>query len=128
MIAKDIAHLDVPSVSVPNDCVPNGKSRKENKHDRSKQNIALTGAEKNTHNMGLYKRGTTWCVQYFADGRRIREAVGPSKRQAELILAQRKTELKEARLQKQFSTRYDALPAADIDTRGLGACVYFVQS
>ncbi len=51
--------------------------------------------------MGLYKRkgkaGTTWGVQYFAHGKRIREAIGPSKRQAELVLAKRKADIREGR-------------------------------
>jgi integrase len=47
--------------------------------------------------MGLYKRDTTWCVQYFANGKRIREAIGPSKRQAELVLAKRKADIREGR-------------------------------
>src|SRR5262249_954005 len=53
-----------------------------------------------TH-MGLYKRqthaGMTWCIQYFANGRRVREAIGPSKRQAELVLAKRKADIREGR-------------------------------
>ena len=41
--------------------------------------------------MGLYKRAnkdgtSTWCIQYFADGKRYREAVGPKKREAETVL------------------------------------------
>src|SRR5882724_6671953 len=47
--------------------------------------------------MGLYKRGSTWSIQYFANGKRVREAVGPSKRQAELVLAKRKTDMREGR-------------------------------
>jgi integrase len=51
--------------------------------------------------MGLYKRqtrtGTTWCIQYFANGKRVREAIGPSKRQAELVLAKRKADVREGR-------------------------------
>src|SRR5689334_723285 len=47
--------------------------------------------------MGLYKRGDTWCIQYFADGKRVREAIGPKKRQAELVLAKRRDEIREGR-------------------------------
>jgi integrase len=51
--------------------------------------------------MGLYKRkgkaGATWCIQYFAHGERIREAIGPSKREAELVLAKRKAALREGK-------------------------------
>src|SRR6185369_12076046 len=53
------------------------------------------------YDMGLYKRkgkaGTTWGVQYFAHGKRVREAIGPSKRQAELVLAKRKADIREGR-------------------------------
>lgn len=58
--------------------------------------------------MGLYKRkgkaGTTWCVQYFAHGKRVRESIGPSKRQAELVLAKRKADIREGRY---FDVRKD---------------------
>src|SRR5262245_64459379 len=51
--------------------------------------------------MGLYKRqgktGPTWVIQYFAHGKRVREAIGPSKRQAELVLAKRKADIREGR-------------------------------
>ncbi|HEV8713298.1 MAG TPA: site-specific integrase [Candidatus Binatia bacterium] len=47
--------------------------------------------------MGLYKRNDTWVIQYFAHGKRVREAIGPSKRQAELVLAKRKADIREGR-------------------------------
>jgi len=49
--------------------------------------------------MGLYRRGKskTWYIHYENDGRRYREAIGPSKRQAELVLAKRRTDLREGR-------------------------------
>ena len=42
--------------------------------------------------MGVYRRGKTWCILYYQEGRRIREAVGPSKRAAEQALAARKAD------------------------------------
>jgi integrase len=39
----------------------------------------------------------TWCVQYFANGKRLREAVGPSKREAEIVLGKRKTAIREGK-------------------------------
>ncbi|MGE0827175.1 MAG: hypothetical protein AB7G75_28515 [Candidatus Binatia bacterium] len=52
--------------------------------------------------MGLIKRGDTWHIRYTVPGgKRKWEAVGTSKRQAELVLAKRKTEIKE---QKYFPT------------------------
>src|SRR5262245_33671589 len=47
--------------------------------------------------MGLYRRGSTWTIQFFANGKRVREAIGPSKRQAELVLAKRKTAVREGK-------------------------------
>ena len=46
--------------------------------------------------MGIYKRGKTWYIDYYDQyGRRHRERVGPSKRQAEQALAKRKIEVTE---------------------------------
>jgi len=66
--------------------------------------------------VGLYKRkvkaGTTWCIQYFAHGKRVREAVGPSKRQAELVLSKRKADLREGKFfdtQKEKPLAFSAL-------------------
>jgi hypothetical protein len=47
--------------------------------------------------MGLYKRNDTWCIQYFAQGRRVREAIGPSKREAQLVLGKRQAAIREGR-------------------------------
>ena len=47
--------------------------------------------------MGVYKREQTWCIQYFANGKRRREAIGPSKREAENVLNKRKAEVREGR-------------------------------
>ncbi len=50
---------------------------------------------------GLLKRGTTWYIRYRFQGKDKWEAIGPSKRQAELVLAKRKVEIKEGQY---FST------------------------
>jgi integrase len=51
---------------------------------------------------GLLKRGQTWYIRYSVPGgKRKWEAIGSSKRQAELVLAKRKLEIKEGRY---FST------------------------
>jgi integrase len=52
--------------------------------------------------MGLFKRPNkdgpaTWCIQYFANGKRVREAIGPSKREAEIVLGKRKTAIREGK-------------------------------
>src|SRR5215471_5446658 len=50
---------------------------------------------------GLLKRGDVWYIRYTVNGKRKWEAIGPSKRQAELVLAKRKLEIKEGQY---FST------------------------
>ena len=45
--------------------------------------------------MGLIKKGESWFIDYRANGRRLREKVGPSKKLAEAVLAKRKLELAE---------------------------------
>ena len=42
---------------------------------------------------GLMKRGNTWYIRYQHEGKDKWEAIGPSKRQAELVLAKRKIEI-----------------------------------
>ena len=46
---------------------------------------------------GVMKRGTTWYIRYQFEGKDKWEAIGPSKRQAELVLAKRKVEIREGR-------------------------------
>jgi hypothetical protein len=50
---------------------------------------------------GLFKRGDVWYIRYTANGKRKWEGIGTSKRQAELVLAKRKLEIKDGRY---FST------------------------
>ena len=40
--------------------------------------------------MGVYKRGDTWCISYFVNGKRKREAIGKVKRTAEEVLENKK--------------------------------------
>jgi len=42
--------------------------------------------------MGVFKRGNTWWIDYYADGKRVREAIG-TEQQAKAVLAKRTTEL-----------------------------------
>jgi len=44
---------------------------------------------------GVYKRGDIWYVDYYVDGKRKRERVGTSKRQAEEVLAKHKVAIVE---------------------------------
>ena len=43
----------------------------------------------------VYLRGKTWTIGYTVNGRRVREAVGPNRRMAEMVLKKRATEAME---------------------------------
>ena len=45
--------------------------------------------------MGAYKRGNSWVISYSVNGKRKRETIGPSKREAELVLAKRRAAVRE---------------------------------
>ena len=65
---------------------------------------------------GLFKRGRTWCIQYFHGGKRYREAVSESKTEAKSALAARKTQIKEGKFypgkKQEFHTSWEEfLPA-----------------
>jgi integrase len=47
--------------------------------------------------MGVYKRGKAWYIDYYAGERRIRERIGPSRRQAEIVLKKRMVQIAENR-------------------------------
>ncbi len=47
--------------------------------------------------MGAYKRKNIWYIDYYFDGKRIRERVGPNKKLAERILAIRTAEITQAK-------------------------------
>ena len=47
--------------------------------------------------MGLYQKQGKWFIDYYHQGRRVREAVGTSKKAAEQALATRKTEILQGR-------------------------------
>jgi len=47
--------------------------------------------------MGVYQKGNTYYIDYYADGRRKRECIGPDKRLAETVLKKRKVEIAEGR-------------------------------
>ncbi|MCD6219046.1 tyrosine-type recombinase/integrase [Candidatus Calescamantes bacterium] len=47
--------------------------------------------------MGVFKKGKNWYIDYYYQGRRIREKVGPSKSLAELALKKRKIEIAEGK-------------------------------
>jgi integrase len=43
--------------------------------------------------MSVYKRGKNWYIDFWFHGQRIREMIGPSRRDAEKIIAKKKTEV-----------------------------------
>ncbi len=45
--------------------------------------------------MGVFKRGKNWHIDFYANGRRIRQKIGPSKKLAERVLHKLKTEVVE---------------------------------
>jgi integrase len=45
--------------------------------------------------MGVYQRGENWYVDFWFKGQRIRESIGPSRKDAEKIIAKKKTEIVE---------------------------------
>ena len=47
--------------------------------------------------MGVYKKGNTYYIDYYIDGRRRRECIGLDKRLAETVLKKRKVEIAEGR-------------------------------
>lgn len=51
--------------------------------------------------MGVYRKGKVYYIDYYFEGRRIREAVGSNRRQAELALASRKGEIAQGRFNLQ---------------------------
>jgi len=47
--------------------------------------------------MGIYKRGENWFIDYYVNGKRKREKIGPDKRLAKNILRKRKVQIAENR-------------------------------
>lgn len=43
--------------------------------------------------MGVHKRGDHYVIDYYFDGKRVRETIGPNRRQAEQVLTQRKADI-----------------------------------
>jgi integrase len=60
--------------------------------------------------MGLFKKHGSYYIDYYLEGRRVREKIGPSKRQAERALAVRRGEVLQGRLKladRHPSPRFD---------------------
>ncbi|MEE8382739.1 MAG: hypothetical protein V3R78_12780 [Thermodesulfobacteriota bacterium] len=44
--------------------------------------------------MGVYKKDLNWYIDFYLNGQRKREMVGPSKKEAELIVGKKKAEIR----------------------------------
>ncbi len=51
--------------------------------------------QKGGEKMAIYQRGQNWYIDFKFKGRRVREAIGPSRKSAEKIIAKKKTEIAE---------------------------------
>ena len=45
--------------------------------------------------MGVFKKGKNWYIDYYVEGRRKREKIGPNRRQAELVFQKRQVQVAE---------------------------------
>lgn len=64
--------------------------------------------------MGLYLKGENWYIDYYANGRRKREKVGPSRKLAETVLRKRKVEIAEGKfldIRKEDKLKFDEIAA-----------------
>ena len=62
--------------------------------------------------MGLYKRGENWHIDFYANGRRVRQKIGRSRKLAEKILHKVKTEVVENRyldIRKKAKVKFETL-------------------
>jgi integrase len=62
--------------------------------------------------MGVYRRGKNWYIDFYAQGRRVREKVGPNKKLAEKVLSKVKTEVTENRyldIRRKPKVKFDTL-------------------
>ena len=60
--------------------------------------------------MALYKRGDTWYVGYYCNGKRVRKSIGPLKKEAQDALGKIKAEIREGR---HFERKY--IPQTTMD-------------
>ncbi len=59
--------------------------------------------------MGVYKRGDTWCISYFYNGKRIRKAIGTNKKKAEAELEATRTDIRGGRYKEPRRDAFDDL-------------------
>ena len=46
---------------------------------------------------GIHSDNGTYCIQFFVDGKRHRQRIGPNLRQAEAVLGKKRAEIREGR-------------------------------
>ncbi len=59
--------------------------------------------------MGVFKKGKKWFIDYYVQGKRKRESIGPSKELAQIVLKKRKVQIAENRflnVKKQKNIRF----------------------
>ena len=62
--------------------------------------------------MGVFKKGKNWYIDYYVHGRRKREKIGPSKKQAFIVLQKRKVQIAEQKfldIQKYQRTKFEEM-------------------
>lgn len=62
--------------------------------------------------MGVYLKGENWYIDYYVNGRRKREKVGPSKKLAETVLKKRKVEIAEGKfldIRKEHKVKFEEI-------------------
>jgi len=62
--------------------------------------------------MGVFKKGKNWYIDYYVNGRRKREKIGPSKRQALIVLQKRKVQIAERKfldIQKHQKIKFEKM-------------------
>lgn len=57
--------------------------------------------------MGVYKRGETWCISYFRNGKRILKAIGSNKKKAEAELDAIRTDIRGGRYKEPRRDSFD---------------------
>ncbi len=57
--------------------------------------------------MGVYKRGDTWCIVYFHNGKRVRKAIAPSKKKAEAEYEATRTDTRGGRFKEPRRDSFD---------------------
>ena len=68
--------------------------------------------------MGIFKKGKSWYIDYYIQGRRKREKIGPSKAQARVVLEKRKVQIAEKKfldVQSHEKVKFEEMAKTYID-------------